>query len=87
VNGVAIATRRWDLREEPAPPAPTVAANLLRPLLLELRFAEPPRTLIASGLLAHEADEAADHFRAVHGLVEERRLGVGDWAALVLRAV
>ena len=31
-----------DLREQAAPAAPTVAANLLRPLLLALRFDEPP---------------------------------------------
>jgi ribosomal protein L11 methyltransferase len=85
VNGVELEARRWDLRDEPAPEAETVAANLLRPLLLELRFAaEPPRTLIASGLLAREADEAADHFAAVHGLIEKKRLERGDWAALLL---
>ena len=84
VNGVSLDVARWDLREAPAPAAPTVLANLLRPLLLQLRFEEPPRALIASGLLRHEADEAADHFGAVHGLVEQRRLGAGDWAALLL---
>ena len=47
-----------------------------------------PRTLIASGLLAHEADEVAAAFGAAMGLVErDRRLG-GEWAALLLeRAV
>ena len=84
VNGVPLDARRWDLRDDPAPAAETVAANLLRPLLLDLRFAEVPRALIASGLLASEADEAANHFSAVHGLVELRRLERGDWAALLL---
>jgi ribosomal protein L11 methyltransferase len=85
VNGVTLAeVRRWDLREEPAPAAPTVAANLLRPLLLALRFEAPPQRLIASGLLVAEAQEAADHFSAVHGLHETRRLERGEWAALLL---
>ena len=85
VNGVTIETSRWDLRDEPAPPARVVAANLLRPLLLDLRFADPPpHTVIASGLLVTEADEAADHFAAVHGLVETRRLTTREWAALLL---
>jgi hypothetical protein len=35
VNGVAVRAERFDLlRDGPAPSAPTVAANLLRPLLL-----------------------------------------------------
>jgi ribosomal protein L11 methyltransferase len=59
-NGVEVRAERFDLlRDGPAPTAPTVAANLLRPLLLAVARAgfdgEPPRTLIASGLLAHEA--------------------------------
>ena len=85
VNGVELGVARWDLRDSAAPAAPTVVANLLRPLLEELRFDEVPRTLIASGLLTSEAQEAADHFSAVHGLSEERRLESGDWAALLLR--
>ena len=60
---------RFDLlRDGPAPTAPTVTANLLRPLLLAVARAgfagEPPRTLIASGLLRHEADEVAAAFAA-----------------------
>ncbi len=84
VNGVVVESERWDLRDAPAPFAPTVVANLLRPLLLELAFERVPHVAILSGLLAREADEAADHFFQVHGLVEERRLSAGDWAALRL---
>jgi len=89
VNGVAVAVDRFDLiRGGPAPTAPLVLANLLRPLLLcvaRAGFAGPaPRTLIASGLLAHEADEVAAAF-AAHGLQEERRCHGGEWAALLLR--
>ena len=83
VNGVAVEVRRWDLRTEPVPAAPTVVANLLRPLLLALRFAEPPETLIASGLLAHEGDEVSRAL-ARDGLEEVRRLDRDGWTALVL---
>lgn len=67
------------------PAAPTIVANLLRPLLLALRLAEPPRTLVAGGLLAHEGDEVAGAM-AAHGLRETRRLEEGGWIALVLEA-
>jgi ribosomal protein L11 methyltransferase len=85
-NGVAVRAERLDLRAAPAPTAPTVAANLLRPLLLALRFEEaPPQMLIASGLLRDEADDVAAALGAAHGLVEERRVSAGDWSALLLR--
>jgi ribosomal protein L11 methyltransferase len=86
VNGVELDVARWDLRDAPAPASPTVAANLLRPLLLQLRFDETPRTLIASGILRREADEVAAHFAATHGLGERRRVSDGDWSALLLAA-
>ena len=87
VNGVALDVARCDLRSDPIPAAPTVLANLLRPLLLDYaaRLTEPPRTLIASGLLTHEADEIAAVF-AAHGLRERDRCERGEWAALLLRA-
>jgi ribosomal protein L11 methyltransferase len=90
VNGVAVAVARHDLlRDGPAVGAPTVLANLLRPLLLRLArdgFAdgEVPRTLIASGLLAGEADEVAAAFAASMGLRETDRRRGGEWAALLL---
>lgn len=83
VNGVDVSAERLDLRASAAPRAPTVAANLLRPLLLELRFDEPPQRLIVSGLLTAEADEAAAAL-AAHGLVEAERLSAGEWSALLL---
>ncbi len=89
-NDVALDVRRVDLRSDPIPRAPTVLANLLRPLLLDYaralggdRAPEPPRTLIASGLLTHEADEIAAAF-APHGLHEHARRERGEWAALLL---
>jgi ribosomal protein L11 methyltransferase len=90
VNGVEVAVDRFDLiRGGPAATAPLVLANLLRPLLLCVARAgfagEPPRTLIASGLLTHEADEIAAAF-ARHGLVETDRRTSAEWAVLLLRA-
>ena len=74
---------RANLREDPAPSADVIAANLTRPLLL--RVAElmdpPPRTLIAAGLLEHEADEVAGAFAP---LVERRRATLRGWTALLL---
>jgi ribosomal protein L11 methyltransferase len=89
-NGVEVVVERFDLiRGGPAPTAPLVLANLLRPLLLCVARAgfagPPPRTLIASGLLAHEADEIAAAF-ARHGLAEAERRHGGEWAALRLTA-
>jgi ribosomal protein L11 methyltransferase len=89
-NGVAVRAERFDLlRDGPAPTAPTVAANLLRPLLLAVARAgfagAPPRVLIASGLLRDEADEVAAAFER-HGLREADRRETAEWAALALRA-
>jgi ribosomal protein L11 methyltransferase len=91
VNGVRVEARRYDLtRDGPAPAAPTVLANLLGPLLR--RLAETgfeggvrPGALIASGLLATEADEIAAAF-ARRGLAERSRRTDGEWAALLLAA-
>ncbi len=87
-NFVVVQARHYDLlRDGPPPGAPTVVANLLRPLLLHVAatgFAgEPPRVLIAGGLLAHEADEVAAAFER-HGLHERARRHGGEWAALLL---
>ena len=88
VNGVEVDVRRFDLlRDGPAPSAPTVAANLLRPLLLHVAatgFGGPaPRTLVAGGMLEHEADEVAAAFEAC-GLRERARRIDNGWAALTL---
>jgi len=88
-NGVSIDAARHDLRTDPVVVAPTVAANLLRPLLLAWasrlavsRGARPAR-VIASGLLVGEADEVAGAFAGA-GLSETDRRTSGDWAALLL---
>jgi ribosomal protein L11 methyltransferase len=90
-NGVALEARRHDLlRDGPAPSAPTVLANLLRPLLLRVAadgFAGgTPDALVASGLLVGEGDDVAAAF-ARRGLREVARRHDGDWVALLLRAV
>ena len=83
-NGVALErVARFDLRSKPPPAAQVVTANLMRPLLLRVAelMTEPPRALIASGLLDHEADEVASRFR---GLQERARLSERGWTALLL---
>jgi ribosomal protein L11 methyltransferase len=98
VNGFALQTQRYDLRTEPLPwfaagsAAPShviVLANLLRPLLLELVDAierEPPRVVIAGGLLVGELDEIAAAFSERHGMRERRRRIDGEWGSLWLQA-
>ena len=89
VNGTEVSARRFDLlRDGPAPTAPTVAANLLRPLLLAVARAgfdgPAPEHIVASGLLRAEADEVSAALAARTGLRERARLEEGDWAALLL---
>ena len=60
----------------------------MAPLLLSWRAqlaagAAAPASVIASGLLAREADGIAGEF-ALSGLHERARLQDGDWAALLL---
>lgn len=86
VNGVTLTADRVNLREAPGPHAPTVCANLLRPLLLEVaaRLERVPERMILSGLLREEADEVAAAF-ARHGLQETERRHLNEWSALLLR--
>ncbi|HEV7772382.1 MAG TPA: 50S ribosomal protein L11 methyltransferase [Conexibacter sp.] len=89
VNDVTLEVARCDLRSDLVPAAPIVLANLLRPLLLDYARLlsgggqEAPHTVIASGLLVHEADEIAAAFAAL-GLHEQDRRERGEWAALLL---
>lgn len=90
-NGVAVEVVRCDLRSAAPPPAPTVVANLVGPLLRALadRMAgtgvtplSAPEVLICSGLLATEADGVAAGL-ARAGLVERERRIEGEWAAIL----
>jgi ribosomal protein L11 methyltransferase len=83
-NAATLEARPWDLRNESPPPAATVVANLMRPLLLQIAARlEPPRALILSGLLDDEADEVA---AAYAPLRERTRLSDKGWTALLLTA-
>jgi ribosomal protein L11 methyltransferase len=84
-HGVQIAVSRCDLRRENGPWAPTVTANLVRPLLLELaaRIERPPERLIVSGLERDEGDEVAAAF-ARHGLRPGDRRDGDGWSAILL---
>lgn len=83
-NGVQVEATRWDLRNQRPPAARTIAANLMRPLLLQLApRLEPPEQLVLSGLLDHEADEVAAAFAPLR---ETRRLSEKGWTALLLTA-
>ncbi len=89
VNGVAVEVRRHDLRADPVVVAPTVAANLVAPVLrawaarLALAPGAPSDRVIAGGVLGPEADSVALAF-ADAGLRETSRRSDGDWVALVL---
>jgi ribosomal protein L11 methyltransferase len=73
-NGVSVAAVQDDVPTE----APTVVANLPRPVLLTLP--RRPERLIASGMLAREAGEIV----AALGMREVERRVEGEWAAVVL---
>ena len=84
-NDMAFEVARVNLRAEAGPPARTVCANLVRPLLLDVArlMADVPERLIVSGLLREEADEVAAAF-AAHGLAERERRSCAEWSALLL---
>ncbi len=85
-NGAGITVERLDLRTDTVPPAATIAANLLAPLLLAWapRIAAGTATVIAGGILIGEADTVAEAFTA-RGLLESERRRHGEWSALLLR--
>jgi ribosomal protein L11 methyltransferase len=83
VNEVAIEARRFDLRTDPTPDTDLVVANLLAPLLLEWAPRASAPRVIASGILAGEADRVAAAFAAAGMHERERRWG-GEWVALLL---
>ena len=93
-NHVEVKAVAGDVRER-APWAPTVVANLPKPLLLDAArtIAPPgrrdgaagaaPERLIAAGMLASEAGEVVAAYEPL-GLRERRRVEEDGWAALVL---
>jgi ribosomal protein L11 methyltransferase len=83
-NDVAIALERVNLRDHLPVLAPTVVANLTAPLLVRVaeRLAQPPRWLVASGMLQAEVGQVEGTFGARGLAVAEWRQS-GDWAALL----
>lgn len=93
VNGVELETRSFDLRRERLPAVggvapPTVLANLLKPLLLELArsIERAPVDLIVGGLLAEQVDEVVEAFKESLHMHEHQRRASGEWAAAWLRS-
>jgi ribosomal protein L11 methyltransferase len=86
-NGVDVAVARRDLRRDGGPWAPTVVANLVRPLLLEVAAGldRAPERLLISGLEHDEVEEVVAAF-ARHGLRPADRRDGGGWAAVLLVA-
>ena len=84
-NGVSIEVTRCDVRQG-GPYAPTVLANLVRPLLLEVaaNLREVPERLIISGLEGDEPAEVVPAF-ARHGLLEVARREGNNWSAIELK--
>lgn len=79
-NGVVLEVGEVNLREAPGPFAPTVCANLLKPLLVRLQLPPVPERLIVSGLFEHEADAVV----AALGLPLRDRRDAEGWSALLL---
>ena len=83
-NGVELAqVQRIDLREEPAPQADVVVANLTGRLLLRVAelMADPPPAIVAAGLLETEADAVAAAFAPLR---ERRQVALEGWTGLLL---
>lgn len=81
-NGVTVAVAERDVTRDP-PAAPVVVANLTLPLLqAAARAGRRPERLIASGVLAGQADAVAPAF----GLPERARRLEDGWAAVLLEA-
>jgi ribosomal protein L11 methyltransferase len=84
-NGVELTVTRCDLRRAPGPWAPTVLANLVRPLLLEIAalMERSPERLIASGLTLDEVGDVVAAFGR-HGLRPASRRDGDGWSAILL---
>jgi ribosomal protein L11 methyltransferase len=81
-NAVALdGLQQVNLREQAPPAGRTVAANLVRPLLLQLAGRIDAERLVVSGLLDDETDEVVAAFAPLH---ERRRLSAGGWSAALL---
>lgn len=89
-NGVEMSIEHVDVREGPAPVAPSVVANLTGNLLKDcadqlIAAGEAPARLVCSGMLESEVDEVVAAFGST-GLSESDRRIEGDWGGLLLRS-
>lgn len=88
-NDVEMLVERSDVRDGLPELAPTVFANLMRPLLLDVASQWPEdhstTELVLSGLLDEEADEIAAAF-APRRFTETGRVSEGGWTGLRLSA-
>jgi ribosomal protein L11 methyltransferase len=84
-NRVSIDVRACDLRRDVLPAAGTIVANLLLAplLLLSERLVHRPERLIASGLLAGQAEELERELEARHRLRQSVSVRDGDWLAML----
>ena len=81
---MTVEVSRCDVRQG-GPAAPTVLANLVRPLLLQVaeHMTEVPERMIISGLELPEVDEVLLAFTR-RNLIERARREGGGWAAIEL---
>ena len=82
----SVEVSRCDLRREPGPWAPTVIANLVRPLLLEVaaRMERAPERLIVSGLLQRTRWTRSSPRSPRTGWRRPTRRDGDGWAAMLL---
>jgi ribosomal protein L11 methyltransferase len=89
-NDITLDLRHADLLHGgvPVPSAPTVVANLMRPLLEHVALigfaVQPPRRMVVSGLLRTDADAISAAFARSHALREQARRELEAWAVLTL---
>jgi ribosomal protein L11 methyltransferase len=84
-NDVEVVAGPHDLRRAPGPWAPTVIANLFRPLLLEIAagMERAPERMILSGVVVQDVEEVAAAF-VRHGLALAARRDGDGWSAMLL---
>lgn len=85
-NGVELEARRVDLRQEPAPIAETIVANVPPEIQQALtgRLQEAPRQAVVSGFRPEESASVAAAWEA-HGLRVDDEVRAHEWVVLVMR--
>ena len=85
-NGVAVTASRCDLRRAPGPWAPTVSANLVRPLLLEIAALDGAAAGAADRLRARDrrGRGGGGGVRAPRPRASQARRDGDGWSAILL---